>query len=457
MSYQKSEGNSSSSRMDENNSIGFGGGGASAFSTYLGKRQGGATSLENLSKDIQDHLNSQQQWNYFHGLGGFAGGNDYGLSPTPPVGGSQFSPVASPPSMYMPGFPPFASGASPVSLLQTTLIPSPTSGNSNGGGASMFSNSATPPSPVHMDPHGDSSWRRQGLRVNTSGLNQVMVQQRHIDNAAAALRGVVAAAAANSQMCNSKFRGAWTKDEDKRLIEIVQRRGARGWTQVASELNTGRNGRQCRERWSNQINPDLIRSKWTQEEDEIILKWHAQVGNKWATIAKKLPGRTDNMVKNRFNGSLLPRQERNKRVDVTRKNTTTTEKQLSRRSSTSSTASSNEKFPAPLKKRPMTRDGYEDAEIQTSPVQRDENVEYGNVSPAKKQKTDMTKTGGPSLDRLVGHYRDLLHTKKKADISPMAVQQQKDKGLDLSSSASSILLQSLLTPKGDVSGSKEEW
>lgn len=111
----------------------------------------------------------------------------------------------------------------------------------------------------------------------------------------------------------SQNRGQWTPEEDKRLIALVRENGANGWTQIAADLNTGRNGRQCRERWSNQINPNLVRAKWSKEEDEVILRAHSEVGNRWATIAKLLPGRTDNMVKNRFNGSLLPKQVRKAR------------------------------------------------------------------------------------------------------------------------------------------------
>ncbi|GBG31542.1 Transcription factor MYB1 [Hondaea fermentalgiana] len=111
----------------------------------------------------------------------------------------------------------------------------------------------------------------------------------------------------------SQHRGAWTAEEDEELIKLVKRSGACGWTQIALDLGTGRNGRQCRERWSNQINPDLVRAKWCDDEDEVILRAHAEIGNRWATIAKLLPGRTDNMVKNRFNGSLLPKQLRKAR------------------------------------------------------------------------------------------------------------------------------------------------
>jgi len=121
----------------------------------------------------------------------------------------------------------------------------------------------------------------------------------------------------------SRFRGVWSKEEDDQLVQLVKKYGAHGWTHIAMELGTGRNGRQCRERWSNQINPDLVRSKWSAEEDAVILMAHDKVGNRWATIAKLLPGRTDNMVKNRYNGSLLPRKIRAKRDGVVRRRTGT--------------------------------------------------------------------------------------------------------------------------------------
>ena len=92
----------------------------------------------------------------------------------------------------------------------------------------------------------------------------------------------------------------WTAKEDARLVDVVGRVGAANWSLIAAEVD-GRTGKQCRERWTNHLTPDVSKATWSQEEDELITRGVEELGTKWSEIVKRLPGRTDNAIKNRYN------------------------------------------------------------------------------------------------------------------------------------------------------------
>lgn len=96
-------------------------------------------------------------------------------------------------------------------------------------------------------------------------------------------------------------KGAWTKEEDERLINYIKAHGEGCWRSLPKAAGLQRCGKSCRLRWINYLRPDLKRGNFTDEEDELIINLHSLLGNKWSLIAAKLPGRTDNEIKNYWN------------------------------------------------------------------------------------------------------------------------------------------------------------
>jgi len=103
---------------------------------------------------------------------------------------------------------------------------------------------------------------------------------------------------------------SWTEDEDEQLKQLVKTHGLSNWTTVADSLD-GRTGKQCRERWTNHLNPGIKKGNWTDEEDRIIIEKQAELGNQWSKITEYLQGRTDNAVKNRWHSTMRSRSRNN--------------------------------------------------------------------------------------------------------------------------------------------------
>lgn len=106
-------------------------------------------------------------------------------------------------------------------------------------------------------------------------------------------------------------RQGWSALEDEILLKIVSSRGAKAWSGIAKELNAMihegnsiRQGRHCRERWFNHLDPNLVKGNWSEEEDDFIFAQFRKIGSRWSEISKNMKGRTENSVKNRFKSLL---------------------------------------------------------------------------------------------------------------------------------------------------------
>ncbi len=107
-----------------------------------------------------------------------------------------------------------------------------------------------------------------------------------------------------------KMKNMWTFIEDRLLRQLAEA-SPRNWNAIAASL-PGRTGKQCRERWLNHLRPNIRKGNWTEHEDKIILSEQKRIGNKWASIARLLPDRSDNSVKNRYHSTLTRKHDTQK-------------------------------------------------------------------------------------------------------------------------------------------------
>jgi len=101
------------------------------------------------------------------------------------------------------------------------------------------------------------------------------------------------------------YRRSWSREEDHKLVELVNKYGIQDWSVIAEQM-PGKTGNQCSQRWHKALDPKIIKGKWTETEDELLVALVQTHGKKWKYIAGFIPGRTGKQCRDRYTSRLDP-------------------------------------------------------------------------------------------------------------------------------------------------------
>ncbi|KAK8523257.1 hypothetical protein V6N13_113205 [Hibiscus sabdariffa] len=111
-------------------------------------------------------------------------------------------------------------------------------------------------------------------------------------------------------------KGAWSSNEDQTLTNYIKIHGEGKWRDLPQRAGLKRCGKSCRLRWLNYLRPNIKRGNISIEEEELIIRLHKLLGNRWSLIAGRLPGLTDNEIKNYWNTTLSKRLQGQKNMSL---------------------------------------------------------------------------------------------------------------------------------------------